>query len=29
MAKVEDKTNEVATYLQGKINGYRVDRGLT
>jgi hypothetical protein len=25
----EDKTNEVATYLQSKLIGYRVDRGLT
>jgi hypothetical protein len=29
MAKVEDKTSEVVPYLQGKLVGYRVDRGLT
>jgi hypothetical protein len=29
MAKVEDKTQEVIPYLQGKLNGYRIDRGLT
>jgi hypothetical protein len=29
MAKIEDKTSEVIPYLQGKLIGYRVDRGLT
>jgi hypothetical protein len=29
MAKVEDKTGEVTTYLQQRLSGYRVDRGLT
>jgi hypothetical protein len=29
MAKIEDKTSEVTPYLQGKLVGYRVDRGLT
>jgi hypothetical protein len=29
MAKVEDKTGEVTTYLQSRLIGYRVDRGLT
>jgi len=29
MAKIEDKTTEVVTYLKGKLNSYRVDRGLT
>lgn len=29
MAKIEDKTQEIIPYLQGKLNGYRVDRGLT
>ncbi len=29
MAKIEDKTQEVIPYLQGRLNGYRVDKGLT
>lgn len=29
MAKIEDKTGEVTTYLQSKLISYRVDRGLT
>ncbi|MCT7969005.1 hypothetical protein NG799_22080 [Laspinema sp. D1] len=29
MAKIEDKTQAVIPYLKGKLNGYRVDKGLT
>ncbi|MSP27675.1 MAG: hypothetical protein EXR80_04340 [Methylococcales bacterium] len=29
MASVEDKTQEIITYLQDRLNGYRVEKGLT
>ena len=29
MARIEDKTQEVIPYLQGRLIGFRVERGLT
>lgn len=29
MARIEDKTSEVIPYLQGRLIGFRVERGLT